>query len=126
MRMRRAAHLSVFAALALTACSEEPSAPSTKSTPSLAVTSAADPSTGRHIVAFAGNVPNNFTANVQALGGQVLWVSPETGLAAVSGLQGSAATALASQQGIMAVDADEMVVLDDIPQVTSVDGGISV
>ncbi len=61
---------------------------------------------GRHIVSFSGSVPADFAAQVAALGGKVLWVSPGSGLAAVSGLQGSAAAELAGKRGIQAVDAD--------------------
>ncbi len=66
----------------------------------------------RHIVSFNGSVPADFAAQVAALGGKVLWVSPGSGLAAVSGLQGSAATTLAGARGIQAVDADALIPLD--------------
>jgi len=66
----------------------------------------------RHIVSFSGSVPTDFTAQVAALGGKVLWVSSGSGLAAVSGLQGSAATTLAGKRGIQAVVADALIPLD--------------
>ena len=66
----------------------------------------------RHIVSFNGSVPADFAAQVAALGGKVLWVSPGSGLAAVSGLQGSAATTLAGAKGIQAVDGDALIALD--------------
>ena len=68
--------------------------------------------TGRHIVAFTGAVPADFAAQVTSLGGTVLWASPEAGLAAVSGLGGSGATALASRQGVQEVDEDANIPLD--------------
>src|SRR2546423_873425 len=58
------------------------------------------------------SVPADFAAQVAALGGKVLWVSPGSGLAAVSGLQGSAATTLAGAKGIQAVDGDALIALD--------------
>ena len=66
----------------------------------------------RHIVSFSGSVPTDFAGQVGALGGKVLWVSPGSGLAAVSGLQGSAAATLAGKRGIQAVDADALLSLD--------------
>jgi subtilisin family serine protease len=66
----------------------------------------------RHIVSFSGSVPTDFALQVVALGGKVLWVSPGSGLAAVSGLKGSAAATLAGKRGIQAVDADALLALD--------------
>ncbi len=64
------------------------------------------------MVSFSGSVPADFAAQVAALGGKVLWVSPSSGLAAVSGLQGSAAATLAGKRGVQAVDADALIPLD--------------
>src|SRR5438876_343092 len=66
----------------------------------------------RHIVTFSGSVPRDFAAQLAALGGKVLWVSSRSGLAAVSGLQGSAAATLAGKRGIQAVAADALIPLD--------------
>ncbi len=66
----------------------------------------------RHLVSFSGSVPRDFAAHVAALGGKVLWVSSGSGLAAVSGLQGSAAATLAGKRGIQALDADTLIALD--------------
>src|SRR5437870_4006981 len=66
----------------------------------------------RHIVSFSGSVPTDFVAQVAALGGKVLWVSSGSGLAAVRGLQGSAAATLAGKRGIQAVAADALIPLD--------------
>lgn len=81
--------------------------------------------TGRHIVSFTGGVPGDFAAQVNALGGKVLWVSSGSGLAAVSGLTGTAAATLAGRQGIQEVDGDASIPLD-IPLVateSAADGG---
>ena len=81
--------------------------------------------TGRHIVSFTGTVPADFAAQVSALGGKVLWVSSGSGLAAVSGLTGTAPTTLAGRRGIQEVDADAAIPLD-IPLIateTAADGG---
>src|SRR5437879_1314071 len=69
-------------------------------------------SNSRHIVSFSGSVPTDFVAQVAALGGKVLWVSSGSGLAAVRGLQGSAAATLAGKRGIQAVAADALIPLD--------------
>ncbi len=76
---------------------------------------------GRHIVSFSGSVPVDFAAQVIALGGTVLWVSPGTGLATVSGLGDAGVAALAGKQGIQAVDADANIPLD-IPQLAAEEG----
>ena len=111
--MPRFVYSTVLAALALAACSEQPSAPRSYAGPSYAlVSSGVSNGTGRHIVSFAGKVPTDFATRVQALGGQVLWVSSGSGLAAVSGLTSSAATALARTAGIQEVDADAGIPLD--------------
>ena len=82
----------------------------------------------RHIVSFKGSVPADFAAQVAALGGKVLWVSPGSGLAAVRGLQGSAAAKLAGKQGIQAVEADALLALD-VPRLamdaTAEGGGVA-
>src|SRR5216117_1746506 len=82
----------------------------------------------RHIVSFSGSVPTDFVPQVAALGGKVLWVSSGSGLAAVRGLQGSAATTLAGKRGIQAVDADALLALD-VPRLaldaTAEGGGVA-
>src|SRR5205814_88688 len=73
-------------------------------------------------------VPADFAAQVAALGGKVLWVSPGSGLAAVRGLQGSAAAKLAGKQGIQAVEADALLALE-VPRLamdaTAEGGGVA-
>ena len=81
--------------------------------------------TGRHIVSFNGQVPSDFAQQVSALGGKVLWVSPGSGLAAVSGLGGNAPALLGAKRGIQAVDVDQGIPLD-VPRMaveTAADGG---
>jgi len=60
-------------------------------------------------------VPTDFALQVAALGGKVLWVSPGSRLAAVTGLKGSAVATLAGKRGIQAVDADATLSID-LPQ----------
>jgi lantibiotic leader peptide-processing serine protease len=110
-------------ALFAVACVDAPrvAGPSATRTPRFATTSADGTTlTGRHIVSFRGTVPADFAQRVAALGGTVLWISPETGLAAVSGLAGTAPTTLASSPGVQEVDADESLALD-IPAVSDPD-----
>lgn len=117
--MHRVVGASLLAVGVLAACTEQPSAPTTSSapsnrlTPSFALVAAGSSmGTGRHIVSFTGGAPADFADRVAGLGGSVLWVSSATGLATVSGLTSSAATALAATTGIQEVDADEGIALD--------------
>src|SRR5439155_1755797 len=77
---------------------------------------------GRHIVTFRGQIPVDFDAQVEAMGGKVLWASPGSRLAAVRGLSAAAAAALAGNQSIAAVDADVLVSLE-MPKLSAVDAG---
>ena len=134
--VRSASRFAVLGALAASAClndSRMPFAPAARPAPRLsamtvstAATSGAG--TGRHIVSFSGAVPADFGARVTALGGTVLWVSPGSGLAAVSGLKGSGPATLAGGRGIHAVDADAGIALDE-PQLSApdaaADGGVA-
>src|SRR6266436_6776754 len=110
------AGLVATAACAYDARAPLPSEPSASGAPQLSVSAVAGAAmsigTGRHIVSFSGSVPTDFAAQVAALGGKVLWVSSGSGLAAVSGLQGSAAATLAGKRGIQAVAADALIPLD--------------
>ena len=126
--VRSASRFAVLGALAASAClndSRMPFAPAARPAPRLsamtvstAATSGAG--TGRHIVSFSGAVPADFGSRVTALGGTVLWVSPGSGLAAVSGLRGSGPATLAGGRGIHAVDADAGIALDE-PQLSAPD-----
>ena len=81
--------------------------------PSLSVAApAAAPS--RYFVVFKGNgVPSDFGARVAALGGQVESSYGAVGVATVTGLTGTAATALASDAKVQMVSADSTFRLDD-------------
>ena len=114
----RLATLAVMATAACVYDARVPSEPSAARAPQLsamavgAASSAAVIATGRHIVSFSSSVPANFGAQVAALGGQVLWVSSDAGLAAVSGLKGTAPASLAGIRGIQALDEDAAIPLD--------------
>lgn len=104
-----------LAALALVAaCVDEPRVAGPTRAPRFDATNAdvTTSLTGRDIVSFSGAVPADFADRVAALGGTVLWISPGTGLATVSGLVGSAPATLAGSPGVQAVDADESLELD--------------
>src|SRR5213082_423319 len=126
--VRSASRFAVLGALAASAClndSRMPFAPAARPAPRLSamtVSTAATggAGTGRHIVSFSGAVPADFGARVTALGGTVLWVSPGSGLTAVSGLKGSGPATLAGGRGIHAVDADAGIALDE-PQLSAPD-----
>jgi len=81
-------------------------------TPQFASVARSGVANNRHIVSFSGSVPTDFAKQVAALGGRVLWVSPGSGLAAVTGLKGSAVATLAGKRGVQAVDADALIPLD--------------
>jgi len=117
LRVRSVSRCATLGLVAAAACgydarvSPEPTAAAR--TPQFAsVARGSAPSNARHIVSFSGSVPTDFAAQVAALGGKVLWVSSGSGLAAVSGLEGSAATQLAGTRGIQTVAADALIPLD--------------
>jgi len=123
----RFATLAVVASAACVHDARVPSEPVARA-PMLAAAVAASgnvAATGRYVVSFTGSVPADFAAQVNALGGKVLWVSSGSGLAAVSGLTGTAPTTLAGRRGIQEVDADAAIPLD-IPLIateSAADGG---
>src|SRR5437762_3586866 len=112
----RCATVGLVAAAACVYDARIPSQPSGAATvaraPQFAAVARGAATNNRHIVTFSGLVPTDFAAQVAALGGKVLWVSSGSGLAAVRGLQGSAAATLAGQRGILAVAADALIPLD--------------
>lgn len=128
--VRSASRFAVLGVLTASAClndSRIPSAPAFGSGPRLsamtvrAAATAGVTGTGRHIVSFSGTVPTDFASRVSALGGTVVWVSSETGLAVVSGLTGSAPATLAAGRGVQAVDADAAIQLE-LPQAIAPQG----
>jgi lantibiotic leader peptide-processing serine protease len=94
--------------LFLAACTD--AAPPTGSAPStltrLDAATAHAAGTSRHLVYFDGGAPSDFAARVSGLGGQVAVSYESVGIAVVEGLSESAATELAKDGGINAVDAD--------------------
>src|SRR5438132_6619081 len=112
----RCATVGLVAAAACVYDARIPSQPSGAATaaraPQFAAVARGAATNNRHIVTFSGSVPTDFAAQLAALGGKVLWVSSRSGLAAVSGLPGSAAATLAGKRGIQAVDADAVIALD--------------
>ncbi len=113
--------LATLAVVATAACvydARVPSEPAIARAPQLSAmavsvaSSAGVVATGRLIVSFTGSAPANFAAQVAALGGKVVWASPDAGLAAVSGLTGSGPTKLAGMKGVQEVDADAAIPLD--------------
>src|SRR6267378_7691678 len=109
----RCATVGLVAAAACSYDARVPSEPAAAArTPQFASVARSGVANNRHIVSFSGSVPTDFALQVVALGGKVLWVSPGSGLAAVSGLKGSAAATLAGKRGIQAVDADALLSLD--------------
>lgn len=112
--MRRVLWFASAAALALGACTDAPSVPKAPATPSFSVQMAPPTNpTGRHLVSFSGQVPSDFAAQVGSLGGSLVWVSPNAGLAAVSGLDAAGVARLAGAKGVQDVEADEAFALDD-------------
>ena len=112
--MRRLFGFAAASALALSACTDAPSVPVAPVTPSFSLQMAGESTpTGRHLVAFSGQAPADFAAQVGALGGTVVWVSPNAGLAAVSGLDAAGAAQLAGAKGVQDLEADEAFALDD-------------
>lgn len=96
----------------LVACqTESPVATTPSAVPIKAAMVTASGGTGRHIVSFNGSEPLALREYVAAQGGTVDWVSKGSGLAVVSGLSAEAATGLAAQRGIAAVDEDELIEL---------------
>jgi len=127
--VRSASRFAVLGALAASACltdSRVPTAPAVRPSPRLSAMNSTTATsgtigTGRHIVSFSGAVPADFASRVSALGGTVLWVSPGTGLAVVSGLTGSGPATLAAGKGIQAVAADAAIALE-LPQAIAPEG----
>ncbi len=108
----RCAAIGLMAAAACSYDARVSPEPAAARAPQFAAVAPGRAANNRHIVSFSGSAPTDFAAQVAALGGKVLWVSPGSGLAAVSGLQGSAAATLAGKRGIRAVDADALLSLD--------------
>ena len=111
--MRASTPFAITALFLASACTE-PTNMAARPTVSLATVaaSASAAPTGRHIVAFTAAIPSDFASRVASLGGTVLWISNETGLATVSGLSAANADNLAASKGVQSVDADQAFALD--------------
>ncbi len=69
---------------------------------------------GTFLVRFKGNaIPDNFSAKVASLGGDVIFAHAGVGIAAVSGLTDAGADALAAVSTIAAVDPDAYTTLEE-------------
>jgi len=102
--MRRVAPLFLAGLVALAACSDDLTPVAPAALP--AFNEAAADGSDTYLVRFKGSgVPAGFASQVAALGGEVIFAHP-VGVAAVSGLTGEAATELASDASIAAIDAD--------------------
>jgi lantibiotic leader peptide-processing serine protease len=107
MKQSHLLYAAAFAVL-LTACADDPSSP--VRAPQMSVTDAAS---NTYLVRFKGQIPTNFNASIEALGGEVIFAHAGVGIAAVSGLSASGAASIAASSGVAAVDADAEVLLDD-------------
>lgn len=127
--------LAVVTVLSLLAagCADSPVIPDAPSTtrPSLAEIAASDGNDivqGKFLVRASGNgFPDDFAAQVKALGGTVTFAHQGAGIAAVSGLSDAAATQLAKVRGIGAVDDDNFTTVD-LPtgfETATVDGAVA-
>lgn len=108
--MKRIAPLFLSALVALAACSDEITPLETSAAvPSFNESEGSD----TYLVRFKGNgVPAGFASQVAALGGEVIFAH-EVGIAAVAGLSTAAATTLAANSGVAAVDADAYTLLEE-------------
>ena len=68
---------------------------------------------GNYLVRFKGNaIPSDFAAKVASMGGEIIFAHAGVGIAAVSGLNGASADALAARSDVQAVDADAYTTLE--------------
>ncbi len=75
---------------------------------------AANGGAGTFLVRFKGNaIPDNFSAKVASLGGEVIFAHAGVGIAAVSGLTDEGADALAAVSTIAAVDPDAYTTIEE-------------
>jgi subtilisin family serine protease len=110
--------LSALGVLALAACADEPTVPTTPA-PSLAVAAGAD-AASRHFVLFKSQnkVPAGFASRVAALGGKVESAYDAVGAATVLGLSANAVATLRGSSDVASVDQDEAFSVDyrTVPQ----------
>jgi subtilisin family serine protease len=120
-RVRTAAFL---ASLTLAACAEPPVASEPASLRSFSGTTANFASDGSdsYLVRFKGQIPDDFSATVAALGGEVIFAHAGAGIAAVAGIGDAGAATLVASSGIAAVDPDayteqESVLASDVTEI---------
>jgi subtilisin family serine protease len=107
--MKRIAPLFLSTLVTLAACSDQAPLQSTAVAPSFNESEGSD----TYLVRFKGNgVPAGFASQVSALGGEVIFAH-EVGIAAVAGLSTAAATTLAANSSVAAVDADAYTLLEE-------------
>ena len=67
-----------------------------------------------YLVRFKGNdIPTDFAASVQALGGEVVFAHAGVGIAAVAGISDAGASGLAARSDVAGVDADMQTLLEN-------------
>jgi subtilisin family serine protease len=101
-------------ALALSACADQATAPTTRllapTAASASLEAAASPNAGSYLVLAKGdNFSTDFSSKVEALGGKVRSMHNGSGLAVVTGLTADAARSLSVVSGVSEVDADDIV-----------------
>lgn len=98
---RRFTVLTLFAAVAVSACSTDVAVAPRKAPPKSLSLAVSAPEAGNYVVMLNGNgISKDFVLNVARLGGRVVWSHAGAGLATVSGLTNSAAAELASSSGV--------------------------
>lgn len=122
-RFGMAATLLMAGTLGAAGCSSDatsPTAVAAPRAPALSVT--ADDASAQHLVLFKGNgIPAGFAAQVQALGGTVLYTHAGVGMALVSGLSDAAAAQVGALSSVQQIDRDAAVSLDDPQQSVQAD-----
>ncbi|HSU12959.1 S8 family serine peptidase [Longimicrobium sp.] len=102
----------VALSLGLAACSADSTGPAPAAPRAPALSAA--PGAGQYMVVFNGNkVPATFAAQVQALGGTMVFEHGNSGFAVVGGLDDAAAAKIKGMNGVSDVQADVAITLDD-------------
>ena len=111
--MHRRIHvLALFTAFALAACSPDGPVAPLKAPPSPRLAKSAGDQSGKYIVLMQGGLPRDFAQTVAGLGGTIRSTHAGAGFATVSGLTDAAASQLAATSGVLEVDPDAIVQLD--------------
>jgi hypothetical protein len=107
----RAAIPTLLALASLAGCADT-AGPGSSGSPVSATAAVTPNPTGRQIVEFSGAAPADFAAQVQSLGGSVVWSSSTAGLASVNGLSATAAATLTRSPGIKSLTNDAVISLE--------------